>query len=53
MATRPEKILAFIERHKALDYEVEKKRVFINWLLRQYTLTCRATVIKAKKNEKS
>lgn len=49
---KPNDILAFIERHKALDYEVEKKRIFINWLLRQYTLRCTATVIKGKKNGK-
>ena len=46
---KPEKILEFIERHKALDYPVEKKQTMIAWLVRQYTLRCTATVIKAKK----
>ena len=47
--TTPKDILAFIERHKALDYEVEKKTKFIAWLRSQYQLRCTATVIKGTK----
>jgi hypothetical protein len=41
----PSEILSFIRRQKTVK---TPNRVYINWLLKQYRLTCEATVIKAK-----
>lgn len=43
---QPSEILSFIRRQKTV---VRPNRAYINWLLKQYRLTCEATVIKGKK----
>ena len=45
MKRHPSEILSFIRRQKTV---VRPNRAYINWLLKQYRLTCEATVIKAK-----
>jgi hypothetical protein len=45
MKRHPSEILSFIRRQKAVK---KPNTSYINWLLRQYRLTCEATVIKAK-----
>jgi hypothetical protein len=46
MKRQPSEILSFVRRQKTLK---KPNRAYINWLLRQYRLTCEATVIKGKK----
>ena len=43
---QPSEILSFIRRQKTVK---TPNRAYINWLLRQYRLTCEVTVIKGKK----
>jgi hypothetical protein len=46
MKRYPSEILSFVRRQKAVK---TPNKIYINWLLRQYRLTCSAEVIKGKK----
>ena len=46
MRRYPSEILSFICRQKSVK---TPNRVYINWLLRQYRLTCNAEVIRGEK----
>ena len=46
MKRYPSEILSFIRRQKSVK---TPNRIYINWLLKQYRLTCHATVIKGEK----
>jgi hypothetical protein len=46
MKRYPSEILSFIRRQKAVK---TPNKSYINWLLKQYRLTCEATVVKGEK----
>jgi len=47
MKTSPQEILAFIDAAQRLPAG-PKKELWVSWLVKQYELTCTATVIKHK-----
>lgn len=44
--TSPEEILAFIDAAKRMP-NGPKKELWVNWLVKQFTLRCEGTVIKS------
>jgi hypothetical protein len=48
--TSPQEILAFLDAAKRLP-DNPKKELWVKFLVRQFELTCEATVIRGKPNE--